>query len=68
MVTKMADKIGVKRGHFRPNLRLLETDFLRIIYQHSKIPKNPFNMLCAVVDCHAYFVKIFFLVFACALC
>ena len=32
MVTKMADKIGLKerKCHFGPNLRLLETDFLRI--------------------------------------
>ena len=37
MVTKMADKIGLKQEkcHFGPNLRLLETDFLRIRYQHS---------------------------------
>ena len=53
MVTKMADKIGLKQKknncHLEPNLRLLETDFLRIRYQHSKIPINPSNMLCAVV-------------------
>ena len=36
MVTKMADEIGLKyrNYHFRPNLRLLETNFLRIRYQH----------------------------------
>ena len=51
MVTKMADKKGLKlrNCHFRPNLGLFETDFLRIRYQHSYIPKNPSNMLCAVV-------------------
>ena len=37
MVTKMADKIGLKQRicQFGPNLRLFETDFLRIRYQHS---------------------------------
>ena len=37
MVTKMADKIGLKQrnGHFGPNLRLLESVVLRIRYQHS---------------------------------
>ena len=42
MVTKMADKIGLKyrNCHFRPNLRLLETDVLRIRYQHKQIPKT----------------------------
>ena len=51
MVTKMADKIGLKSRncHFRPNLRLLETDFLRIRYQHKQIPKKSFNILCAVI-------------------
>ena len=60
MVTKIADKIGIKKKkcHLRPNLRLLETDVLRIRYQHKQIPKNPFNILCA-----SYFsssVEIFF--------
>ena len=51
MVTKMADKIGLKQRncHLGPNLRLLEAEFLRIRYQHSLIPQNIFNMLCAVV-------------------
>ena len=51
MVTKMANKIGLKQRncHFRPNLRLLEADFLRIRYQHKQIPKNPLNILCAVI-------------------
>ena len=37
MVTKMANKIGLKQRncHFGPNLRLLETNFLRIRYQQS---------------------------------
>ena len=38
MVTKMADKnIGLKQRncHFGQNLRLLETDFIRIRYLHS---------------------------------
>ena len=51
MVTKMAENIGLKlrNCHFRPNLRLLETDFFKIRYQHKQIPKNPFNILCAVI-------------------
>ena len=42
MVTKMADKSGLKKSycHFRPNLMLLETDVLGIRYQHKQIPKN----------------------------
>ena len=50
MVTKLANKIGLKlrNGHFRPNLRLLETDFLRIRYQHKQIPKKAFNIMCAM--------------------
>ena len=37
LVSKMANKIGLKQrnSHFRPNLRLLEIDVLRIRYQHS---------------------------------
>ena len=37
METKMADKIGLKQKncHFGPNLRHMETYFLRIRYQHS---------------------------------
>ena len=34
LVTKMDEKIGLKQRNFGP-LRLLETDFLRIRYQHS---------------------------------
>ena len=30
-------------------MRLFETDFLRIRYQHKQIPKKPFNILCAVI-------------------
>ena len=32
-----------------PNLRLLETDFLRIRYQHKQIPKKTFKILCAMI-------------------
>ena len=48
MVTKMADEIGLKlrNCHFRPNLRLLETDFLRIRYQHKQIPKKNLLIYC----------------------
>ena len=52
MVTKMANQNSLKQTncHFGPNLRLLETYFLRIRYhQHKQIPKKPFNMLCAVI-------------------
>ena len=51
MVTKMAKKIGLKKRNcfFRPNLRILETDFLRIRYQHKQTPKIPLNILCAVI-------------------
>ena len=37
MVTKMGDKIGLTQRNctFGPNLRLWETYFLRIKYQHS---------------------------------
>ena len=27
----------------------METGFLRIRYQHSLIPKHPFNMVCALI-------------------
>ena len=45
MVTKMANKLCFKyrNRHFGPNLSLLETNFLRIRYQHSKIQKKPFK-------------------------
>ena len=44
MISKMADKIGLKQRncHFEPNLRLLETDFFKNncwhfnIYEHDK--------------------------------
>ena len=50
MVTKMADKIGLKKRncHFRPNFRLLETDFSTIRYQLGKYQKKTFNILCVV--------------------
>ena len=37
MVTKMANKIGLKQRncHFEPNLRILETEFVKIRNQHS---------------------------------
>ena len=37
MLTKVADKIGLeyRNCHFGQNLRLFETEFLRIGYQHS---------------------------------
>ena len=42
MATKMADEIGLKyrNCHFEPNLRVFQTDFLRIRYQQKRIPKN----------------------------
>ena len=50
MVTKMADKIGLKlrNCHFAPNLRILETDFLslRIRYQQKRIPKIKLLICC----------------------
>ena len=52
MVTKWPTaKIDLKQSNcnFGQNLRAMETDFLRISYQHSKIPKNPYNMVCGVV-------------------
>ena len=36
----------------------METDFLRIRYQHKQIPKKPFNILCAVIIPSS--VKIYF--------
>ena len=44
MVTKMADKIGLKRrnDHFGANLRLLETDFQELDISTAKYKKNPF--------------------------
>ena len=49
MVTKMANKIGLKQRncHFGPDLRLLETDFEELDMSTAKY-QNPFNM-CAVV-------------------
>ena len=54
VVTKMADKIGFKcrSCHYNPNLKLLETYFLRVRYQHKQIQANTkkkFNILCAVI-------------------
>ena len=51
IVIQMANKIVLKQRncHFGPNSMLLETDILIIRYQHSLIPKHPFNLLYAVV-------------------
>ena len=56
MVTKMANKTGLKKRdyHFGPNLSLLETDFLRIRYQHKRIPRKTFSILCAFSDFIAF--------------
>ena len=35
--------------HFWPNLRLLETDFLRFRYQHKQIQKKTFDILGVVI-------------------
>ena len=59
------NRLKIEKLPFRPNLRLLETDFLRIRYQHKQIPKKPLTILCAVkilIICENIF-----LVFACAL-
>ena len=66
MVTKMADKIGLKERncHFRPNLSLMETDFLRIRYQ-ANTKKTFYYIVCS--DNSHNLLKYFFLVFACAL-
>ena len=50
MVTGVANKVGLKwrNCHFWLNLRLLETNFSKIRYQHRQIPKKPFNMLCVM--------------------
>ena len=68
MVTKMADKTGLKQRncHFGPTLRLLETDFLRIRYQHMRIPNKPFDILCVMINSHPLLKYIFGI--ACALC
>ena len=61
MVTKMADKIGLKQRncHFGLNLRLLKTDFLRIRYQQKRIP--PKNLIiCCVLCIFSTSVKISF--------
>ena len=55
MITKMADKKGLNRKKFGPNLRLLETDFFRQL----NTKKNSFNMLCAIVIlifCYFFFL------------
>ena len=68
MVTKMADKVGLKERNCYSglNLRLLQTCFLRNRYQHKRIlKKQSFDMLCVmiiVIICYNIF-----LVFACAL-
>ena len=48
------------------NLEVLQTVFLKIRYQHSKIPKRFFNILCTLL---LFIIHLnIFLVFACALC
>ena len=47
------------------NLEVLQTVFLKLRYQHSKIPKRYFNILCTLLP---FIIHLnIFLVFACAL-
>ena len=46
-------------------MRLLETDFLRIRFQHKQIPKKPLKILCVVII--LIICQNIYLVFACAL-
>ena len=68
MVTKMADKIGIKLRNclFWLNSKDFGTEFLKVRTQHKLIPKKPFNMLCAIMM--LIICENVFLVFACALC
>ena len=51
MVTKMAknNRLKIEKLLFRPNLRLLETDFFKNKISAQVNTKNPFNISCAVI-------------------
>ena len=67
MVTKNGgqNRLNIEKWPFWTKFKALGDRFLRIRYPHSKIPKHPLNMLCAVIILIS--VKMF-LVFAYALC
>ena len=51
MATKMAKKNRLKKEKllFWAKFEDLETEFLRIRYQHKQIPNKTFNILCALI-------------------
>ena len=67
LVTKMATKRPkIEKLPFWAKIKAFSERFLRMRYQHKRIQKKTFNILCAIVI--LTLGENIFLVFACALC